>query len=245
MAPDGTGDDTLTRRRVRAAKTASAEQPKRLTKAGSERKRDPERTSAAILAAAVHEFSQRGYEGTRVDSIAKRAHINKRMLYHYFGSKDGLYLAVLEGRYAAIRSAERELDLTHRQPAEAMRDLILFTWNYFLEHPEFLSLLATENQHKARFLKQSDRIVQLNSPLIDAIREVLARGSEAKIFKPGVDAVQLYISIASLGAFYLSNRWTLSTIFRRDLASDGEVSAWGEHIVDMVMAYLRRERRRD
>ncbi len=212
----------------------------RLTKAGNERKRDPERTSAAILAAAVHEFSQRGYEGTRVDSIAKRAKINKRMLYHYFGGKEGLYLAVLEGRYAAIRSAERELDLTHRQPVEGMRDLVSFTWNYFLDHPEFLSILATENQHKARFLKQSDRIVQLNSPLIDAIRQVLAHGTEARIFKPGVDPVQLYISIASLGAFYLSNRWTLSTIFRRDLASEAEVGAWGEHIVEMVLAFLKR-----
>jgi TetR/AcrR family transcriptional regulator len=146
---------------------------------------------------------------------------------------------VLEGRYAAIRSAERLLDLTHRQPVEGMRELVLFTWSYFLEHPEFLSILATENQHKARFLKQSNRIVQLNSPLIDALRDVLTHGAERKIFKRDVDPVQLYISIASLGAFYLSNRWTLSTIFRRDLASDAEVAAWGDHIVDMVLAFLR------
>jgi AcrR family transcriptional regulator len=204
-----------------------------------ERKRDPDRTKASILAAAVHEFSQRGYEGARVDAITKRAKINKRMLYHYFGGKDGLYLAVLEGRYAAIRSAEAELDLTHRQPVEGMRDLVHFTWNYFLDHPEFLSILATENQHKARFLKQSDRIVQLNSPLIDGIRMVLAHGAEQKIFKRGVDPVQLYISIAALGFFYLSNRWTLSTIFRRDLASPAELNAWGEHIVAMVLAFLK------
>ena len=98
------------------------------------------------------------------------------MLYHYFGGKDGLYLAVLEGRYAAIRSAETVLDLTHREPVEGMRRLIAFTWNYYLEHPEFLAILATENQHRARFLKQSDRIVQLNSPLIDALREVFSFG---------------------------------------------------------------------
>jgi TetR/AcrR family transcriptional regulator len=204
-----------------------------------ERKRDPDRTKASILAAAVHEFSHRGYEGARVDAITKRAKINKRMLYHYFGGKDGLYLAVLEGRYAAIRSAEAKLDLTHRQPVEGMRDLIQFTWSYFLDHPEFLSILATENQHKARFLKQSDRIVQLNSPLIDAIRMVLAHGAEQKIFKRGIDPVQLYISIAALGFFYLSNRWTLSTIFRRDLASPAELDAWSEHIVAMVLAFLK------
>jgi AcrR family transcriptional regulator len=210
-----------------------------LTKAGRVRKRDPERTSAAILDAAVHEFSHRGYDGARVDAIAKRAKINKRMLYHYFGGKDGLYLAVLEGRYAAIRSAETLLDLTHREPIEGMRKLILFTWDYFLEHPEFLSILATENQHKARFLKQSERVVQLNSPLVDALREVLARGIERKIFRSGVDPVELYISIASLGAFYLSNRWTLSTIFRRDLMAQEQLTAWGDHIVDMVLAFLK------
>lgn len=210
-----------------------------VTKAGRERKRDPERTSAAILAAAIHEFAQKGYAGARMDAIARRAKINKRMLYHYFGGKDGLYLAVLEGRYADIRSAETLLELTHREPTEGMRNLVLFTWNYFLDHPEFLSILATENQHKARFLKQSERIVQLNSPLIEALGEVLAHGAEQKVFKPGIDPVQLYISIASLGAFYLSNRWTLSTIFRRELGSEAEITAWGEHIVDMVLAYLR------
>ena len=210
-----------------------------LTKAGRARKRDPERTSAAILEAAVHEFSLRGYDGARVDAIAKRAKINKRMLSHYFGGKDGLYLAVLEGRYAAIRSAEALLDLTHREPVEGMRKLILFTWDYFLEHPEFLSILATENQHKARFLKQSDRIVQLNSPLVDALRQVLIHGIEQKRFRSGVDPVELYISIASLGAFYLSNRWTLSTIFRRDLMAEEQLTAWGNHIVDMVLAFLK------
>ncbi|HTJ57797.1 MAG TPA: TetR/AcrR family transcriptional regulator [Devosiaceae bacterium] len=210
-----------------------------LSQEGRGRKRDPERTSAAILAAAIHEFAQKGYAGARIDAIAKRAKINKRMLYHYYGGKDGLYLAVLEGRYADIRSAETRLELTHREPVEGMRKLVQFTWNYFLEHPEFLSILATENQHKARFLKQSERIVQLNSPLIDALGEVLRHGAAEKAFKPDIDPVQLYISIASLGAFYLSNRWTLSTIFRRDLASETELNAWGEHIVEMVLAYLR------
>ena len=146
---------------------------------------------------------------------------------------------MLEGRYQAIRSAEAALDLTHRDPIEGMRNLIHFTWSYFLDHPEFLSILATENQHKARFLKQSDRIVQLNSPLIDAIRMVLNHGVEQKVFRGGVDPVQLYISIAALGFFYLSNRWTLSTIFRRDLVSEPELTSWRTHITDMVLASLR------
>lgn len=202
------------------------------------RRRDPERTSAAILAAAVREFSLKGYEGARVDAIAARAKVNKRMLYHYFGGKDGLYLAVLEQSYAAIRSAETKLDLTHREPAEAMRRLVLFTWTYYLDHPEFLAILATENQHRARFVKQSKTIVALNSPLIAALEEVLGRGTAEGLFRAGVDAVDLYISIAALGAFYLSNQWTLSAIFRRRLVGSAQVKAWGEHIVEMVLAFL-------
>jgi len=222
----------------RSAKTARTTASKAAPKP-AERKRDPERTRASILAAAIHEFSLRGYEGARVDAITKRAKVNKRMLYHYFGGKDGLYLAVLEGRYEAIRSAEGALDLTHRYPIEGMANLIHFTCSYFLDHPEFLSILATENQHKARFLKQSERIVQLNSPLIDALRLVLTHGVEQKVFRTGVDPVQLYISIAALGFFYLSNRWTLSTIFRRDLLSEAELSSWREHITSMVLASLK------
>lgn len=204
-----------------------------------QRKRDPERTAAAILEAAIAEFSQAGYDGARIDGIARRARVNKRMLYHYFGSKEGLYLAVLEGRYAAIRAAERELDLTRREPVEAMRQLVLFTWNYYIEHPEFLAILAAENQNKARFLTRSDDIVRLNSPLIAAIRDVLHRGEAEKLFRPGVDPVELYISMASLGAFYLSNRWTLATVFQRELLSAAALNAWGEHIVEMVLAFLR------
>ena len=240
MAPNGRALKVTTPQPRKAAVAARkpAVKPKAVAKS-PERKRDPDRTRASILAAAVHEFSQRGYEGARVDAITKRAKVNKRMLYHYFGGKDGLYLAVLEGRYQAIRSAEAALDLTHRDPIEGMRNLIHFTWSYFLDHPEFLSILATENQHKARFLKQSDRIVQLNSPLIDAIRMVLNHGVEQKAFRGGVDAVQLYISIAALGFFYLSNRWTLSTIFRRDLLSEAELTSWRTHITDMVLASLK------
>jgi AcrR family transcriptional regulator len=205
---------------------------------GKGRKRDPERTAATILAAAVEEFSERGYDGARVDAIAERAGTNKRMLYHYFGGKDALYLAVLDGRYAAIRLAEAQLDLTRHEPAEAIRELTRFTWQYFLAHPEFLAILATENQHRARFAKQSADIIQLNTPLEEMIAEVLDRGVKAGLFRRGVDPIQLYISIASLGAFYLSNRWTLSTIFRRELDEEAALAAWGEHIVEMVMAFL-------
>jgi AcrR family transcriptional regulator len=202
--------------------------------------RDPESTSAAILAAAVKEFTERGYEGARVDNIAGRAGVNKRMLYHYFGNKQALYVAVLEGRYTAIRSAEHGLHLSDRDPIEGMTDLVRFTWRYYLAHPEFLSLLNTENLHRAKFLKRSARIFELNSPLIERISVLLRRGVEQGVFRDGMDAVKVYVSIAALGFFYLSNRWTLSTIFRRDLMAKDELENWGQHMVDVTLAFLRR-----
>jgi AcrR family transcriptional regulator len=202
--------------------------------------RDPESTSAAILVAAVKEFTERGYEGARVDNIADRANINKRMLYHYFGNKQALYVAVLEGTYAAIRSAEHGLHLSDRDPLEGMTDLVLFTWRYYLAHPEFLSLLNTENLHRAKFLKRSARIFELNSPLIERISVLLRRGVEQGVFRDDLDPLKVYVSIAALGFFYLSNRWTLSTVFRRDLLAKDEIENWGRHMVDVTLSYLRR-----
>ena len=212
---------------------------KRRTGARADTTRNPQRTKAAILAAATKEFTERGFGGARVNDIAARARINKRMLYHYFGNKQGLYIAVLEAGYVGIRSAEAELRLADQAPEDAMRHLASFTWRYFLEHPEFLSILNVENLLHGRFIKTSKKIIALHSPMINLIRETLDRGVEAGRFRPNVDPVELYISIAALGFFYLSNRWTLSTIFRRDLASPGELARRGEHIVDVIMAYLR------
>ena len=201
--------------------------------------RDPERTRAAILSAATEEFTANGLTGARVDAIAKRARVNKRMIYHYFDGKEGLYLAVLEAAYAAIRAAEQELHLTDRDPDDGMRELVLFTWRYFLAHPEFLSLLGTENLHNAAYLKRSRRIRELHSPLIGMISALLERGARKKVFRAGVDPVELYITIAALGFFYLSNRHTLSTIFGRDLSAPKSLAAREQHIVDVVLDHLK------
>jgi AcrR family transcriptional regulator len=200
--------------------------------------RDPARTRTAILDAATLEFSAKGLTGARVDTIASRSGVNKRMIYHYFGDKEGLYLAVLEETYSAIRMAEVELHFAEQDPLDGIRKLIEFTWAYFIAHPEFLSLLASENMHRAKFLRQSERIRALHSPLVDAISQLLQRGEKAGVFRRGVDPVQLYISIASLGFFYMANRYTLSTIFARDLVTPEALRARGSHIVDVVLAYL-------
>ena len=201
--------------------------------------RDPERTRAVILAAATEEITTKGLDGARVDEIARRSGINKRMIYHYFGDKEGLYLAVLEAAYSGIRSAELGLKLADKDPVEGMRELVLFTWQYFIDHPEFLSLLGTENLHRAAYLKKSKRIRDLHSPLVGMIADLLERGERQKVFRKGIDPVDLYITIAALGFFYLSNRHTLSTIFGRDLATPASLEARGRHIVEVVLAYLK------
>ncbi|KAB2886846.1 MAG: TetR/AcrR family transcriptional regulator [Pseudorhodoplanes sp.] len=200
--------------------------------------RNPERTRAAILNAAIAEFTSKGLSGARIDRIAKRARVNKRMIYYYFGDKERLYIAVLEEIYTAIRTAEIGLNLTDRDPADGMRELINFTWHYFIDHPEFLSLLATENFNRARYLKNSRRIRELHSPLIGMISDLLKRGAKQKIFRLDVDPVELYISIAALGFFYLSNRYTLATIFSRDLTTPDRLVARGQHIVEVIFDFL-------
>lgn len=201
--------------------------------------RDPERTSAAILAAATREFAENGYGGARINEIAARADVNKRMLYHYYGGKDALYLAVLESTYVGIRSAEVNLHLTDRDPVDAIRELARFTWQYFLDHPEFLSIISTENLLKAKFLKQCPGITEKHSPLIATITEVLERGHRAGHFRAGADAVQIYLSIAALGYYYLSNHYTTSIIFNRDMVKPEELQRWGTHIADMIVSSLR------
>ena len=206
--------------------------------------RDPDRTRGAILDAATVEFSGYGLGGARVDRIAAAAGANKRMLYYYFGDKERLFLAVLETAYARIREAEKKLSLLDAAPVESVRRLIEFTWNYYLEHPEFLTLLNSENLHRARHLKKSRHARALNSPLIETLGTVLERGRRDGSLRAGVDPLQLYISIAALSYFYLSNNHTLSAIFGRNLATPEATRARVRHMNDVILGYLRPERRR-
>ena len=200
--------------------------------------RDADASRARILAAATAEFARHGLSGARVDRIARRAKANKRMLYYYYGGKESLFLAVLEAAYARIRGDEQRLDLTAKPPVEGMRELVTFTWEHFLAHPDFISLLATENLHRAKHLKRSTRIRSLHSPLVATISDLLARGQRAGVFRAGVDPVQLYVSIAALNYFYLSNAYTLSTIFGRDLCAPKAKDERIAHVVDLVLGAL-------
>lgn len=202
-------------------------------------RRDPERTQNAILEAATAEFAAKGIGGARVDTIADRAGTNKRMLYHYFGDKAGLYLAVLEAAYRSIRTAERELDLAHKPPVEALSELAKFTWSYFRSHPEFISLLNTENLHKAEHLKGSKYLMEMHSHFMTELADVLERGAVQGVFRTGIDPLTVYLTIAAMCYFYLSNRHTLSAIFDRNLEAPDQLKAWEEHVVETALASVR------
>lgn len=205
------------------------------------RTRDADRTQQQILRAAMAEFSDAGLGGARIDAIAERAGVNKKLIYYYFGNKDELFLAVLEQTYADIREAERELQLEKLAPADALRRLVMFTWEHYLAHPEFLTLLNSENLHRGRHLQESKRIREMNSPLIQTLGEVLERGRQEGLFRGGIDPLQLYVSIAGLAYFYLSNNHTLSAIFGRDLMAPKALSERLSHITEVVMGYALRD----
>jgi AcrR family transcriptional regulator len=205
-----------------------------------ERQRDADRSQAVILAAARDEFAEFGLGGARMDRIAERAALNKRLIYYYFEDKETLFEAVLEQSYRDIRVAEQELHLLELPPADALRRLVEFTWNYYLEHPEFLTLLNSANLHKARHLHVSKRARELNSPLIEMIAGILETGRKAGSFLGGVDPVQLYISIAGLSYFYLSNSHTLSAIFGRDLLAPKAKQERLTHMCDVILGYVLR-----
>jgi TetR/AcrR family transcriptional regulator len=215
------------------------EPPRRGRRGASSARRDPDATKSKILAAAWHEFAQKGFAGGRVDAIAARSGANKRMIYHYYGDKEGLFIAVLEAAYDRARSAEQALDLQHMAPEAAMRRMVEFTFDSFVKDRSFIQLLNNENLYKARHLRKSTRVPRMHSPLIGMIDDILRRGAASGAFRAGVDATQLWISIAALGYFYFSNIHTLSAIFDRDLADAKSVGERRAHVVDLVLESLR------
>jgi AcrR family transcriptional regulator len=170
-----------------------------------------------VLDAAKAEFAKLGFAGARVAAIAARAHANKQLIYHYFGSKEKLYVAVLECAYGDIRESESRLDVEHLEPVGALKTLVEFTWNYYLENPEFLALVNNENQHKAVHLRRSRVIGKLHAQFRARLAAILVRGVRAGVFRRGVDADQLNLTIAAVGYYYLTNRHTNTIIYETDL----------------------------
>jgi TetR/AcrR family transcriptional regulator len=216
--------------------TAAAAQP--IAPHAARRPRNGAATAAAILSAAHAEFGAHGYGGGRIDRIATRARVNKRLIYHHYGSKDGLYLAVLEHAYARLRSAEQKLHLDALGPREALIRLVEFTFDGFIRDRTFIKLLNDENLHRAVHLKRSRRIAELHSPLIAIVAEILERGAAEGVLRAGIDPLQTWISIAAAGYFYFSNVHTLSTIFARDFDTAEARAERRRHVVELILRYV-------
>ena len=187
--------------------------------------RNPDDTKRRILAAAKAEFAKKGLGGARVDDIAARAKANKRMMYHYFGNKDDLFSHVVEDAYAEFREREAALELDALDPVAAIKALIAFIWKYFLDNPEFITLVNSENLHKARHIKKSQRMQEMSRSFVGRMQNLLERGAKAGVFRKDLDPVQVNISIAAVGYYYLTNRFTGSIVFERDLMAADALTA--------------------
>jgi TetR/AcrR family transcriptional regulator len=213
--------------------------PKKRSDDKRPQRRDPAATRKKLLTAARREFAKSGLAGARVDEIAARAGVNKQLVYHYFGDKDALYLAVLEWVYEELRAQERKLNLEGLPPEKAIKKLIESSFDHLAAHPDFIVLLNDENRGGARHVRGSRRLEAMHSPLLSLVSTILSQGVKAGIFRRGINPVHLYISIAGLSYFYFSNTPTLSAIFGRDLSSRAARQARRRHVVDLVMHSLR------
>lgn len=171
--------------------------------------------------------------------IADKASANKRMLYHYFGSKEELFQTVLENAYVDIRTAEQRLDLDHLPPAEALEQLVRFTWDYYLKHPEFITLVNSENLHRAAHLKKSETVKVYSRQFVTMVDTILKRGVASGDFREGVDPVQLNLTIAAIGYYYLTNRYTGSIIFERDLMAKKALEERLRFNIDTILRLVR------
>ena len=207
------------------------------------RKRNPGESRQRILDAAARHFGEAGFDGARVDTIARAARINKQLLYHYFGNKDALFTHVLERAYQQLREQESALNLDGLPADEAILALVNFTWRFYLSHPHFIRLLNSENQMQARHLKRSRRIAAINAQHLKIYRALIARGQREKTVRGDLDPLQLSINIASLGFFYLINRHTLSTVFKSDLDSERMRRKRLEVMRDVIGCWIRADRK--
>ena len=200
--------------------------------------RDADRTRAEILAVATREFADKGYDGARVDEIAAKTSTTKRMLYYYFGGKEGLYIAVLEQAYAGIRALEQKLDVEHLDPVEAMRKLAELTFDHHEAHPDFIRLVSIENIHRAEHIARSTALSGLANPALDVLTRILSRGRAARQFRADVDALDVHMMISAFCVFRTANRHTFHAIFQRDMLDPKRRKHYRRMLGDLVLAYL-------
>jgi AcrR family transcriptional regulator len=196
-------------------------------------------TRDAILKAATRIFAKHGYSGGRIDEISKAARSYDRMIYYYFGSKEALFIAVLEDMYRRFNEAETALDLSSEQPVEALTAVITFMWTFYQRNPEFITLLNDENLHRGKHIAKSLRARDYSSPAIQILERVLEAGARKKVFRPGLSGRDIYLMIAALNYFYLSNRHTLSAFLGEKLEAPEALAHWQAFVVESVLRTVR------
>lgn len=204
-------------------------------------RRDRDRTRQRILSCASAEFARHGFDGARVDRMVERLKVSKSLIYHYFKSKEQLFIAVMELAYEKMRARHQDFELRGLEPVEAMARLVSYTFQHFVDHPEIISLLNSENLYKAKHIAKSPVIGTMYNPFLENLSAILAHGQEQGIFRRDVDPVNLYISISGLGYFYLSNRYTLGAIFHRTLDAPAELGHRHQHMIDVILGYLQHQ----
>jgi len=202
------------------------------------RTNDPEGTRRNIIEVATAEFAENGLSGARIDVIAAKTKSSKRMIYYYFGDKDGLYLRVLEDAYSKVRAIEAALDLEELPPVEALEKLVRFTFDHHNRNEMFIRLVMIENIHRGRFLARSPVIQKLNVTAIETVRGIYERGVKEGVFRSGLDPVELHWQISALCFFNVSNRATFSKIFKRDLGSKKSLVSLREAVVQMILRHV-------
>ena len=211
------------------------------TQSESRRKYDPEETKRNILEVAVAEFSSMGLSGARVDQIAERTNTTKRMLYYYFGSKEGLYEAVLDKVYGDIRTLEQDLHIGELEPEEGLRRLVEFTFDYHNNHRDFVRLVSIENIHGARYIEHLKTFRSRNASVIRTIKDLLDRGVASGVFRDDVDPIDFHLMISSLCFHRVSNRHTFGAAFGRDPSQPRLRARHCRMIVDAMLRFARRE----
>ena len=192
-------------------------------------------TRENILRAATKVFAKNGFAGGRIEQISKAAKSYDRMIYYYFGSKEGLFVAVIEEMYRRFNEAEAKLVLDVAKPVEALTAVIRFMWGYYHRNPEFITLLNTENLHRGKHIAKSQRAREFSSPAVDVLGQVLMHGKQQKLFRAELAARDVYLMIASMGYFYLSNRFTLSAFLGEEMESAAALAHWEAFVVDAVL----------
>ncbi|NLT90714.1 MAG: TetR/AcrR family transcriptional regulator [Pseudomonas lactis] len=203
------------------------------------RKNNPEKTRENILQEAIVEFVQQGLAGARVDAIAERIHTSKRMIYYYFGSKEQLYVEVLEKLYGDIRNTETRMNLTALEPREAIRRLVEFTFDHHDQNVDFVRIVSIENIHNAEYVKRTETIKAMNSKILEGLGETLRRGSELGLFREGLEPLDVHLLINSFSFYRVSNRHTFSEIFQIELSDEAIKQRHREMICESVLRYLQ------